>query len=155
MVTSYTEYESPRDLDRFQTESANGGKQMTLIHGPEFNVYSSQRPERNFISDEIVPLIFKNYFCFIMKWVGCVFHSHAQTNSFIVWFFSYFFSVVKKKTQKYKNFVHSSEDEEKKKLVTIVQSVKQKQLVNYWKLIVLFRRKGIVLPKSYYEKENL
>lgn len=67
IVTSYTEYESPRDLDRFQMESMNGGKQMTLIHGPEFNVYSSQRPERNFISDELVPLIFKNYYCFIMK----------------------------------------------------------------------------------------
>ncbi|XP_031622013.1 muscle M-line assembly protein unc-89-like [Contarinia nasturtii] len=67
VITSYTEYESPRDLERFQSESANGGKQMNLVHGPELNAYASQRPERNFISDEIAPLIFKNYFCFIMK----------------------------------------------------------------------------------------
>lgn len=67
IVTSYTEYESPRDLERFQMDMAKIDKQMTLIHGPQFNAYSSQRPERNFISDEVSPLIFKNFFCFIMK----------------------------------------------------------------------------------------
>lgn len=67
VVTSYTEYESPRDLDRFQNETANNAKKMELIHGPSLNAYASQRPERNFISDEIVPVIFKNYFCFVLK----------------------------------------------------------------------------------------
>lgn len=67
VVTSYTEYESPRDLERFQRESANGERQRNVIFGPAPNVYASQRPERNFISDEIVPLIFKNYYCFILK----------------------------------------------------------------------------------------
>lgn len=67
VITSYTEYESPRDLDRFHNESINYGKQMTLIYGPNLNPYASQRPERNFISDEIVPLIFKNYCCFVLK----------------------------------------------------------------------------------------
>lgn len=67
IVTSYTEYESPRDLERFQKESANGERKRNVIFGPAPNVYASQRPERNFISDEIVPLIFKNYYCFILK----------------------------------------------------------------------------------------
>lgn len=69
VVTSYTEFESPRDLDRFKHETANHAKQMDLIYGPSLNQYASQRPERNFISDELVPLIFKNYFCFVLKWI--------------------------------------------------------------------------------------
>lgn len=69
VVTSYTEYESPRDLERFQMESTKGGHgtQLSIVHPPQMNHYSSQRPERNFISDEVAPLIFKNFYSFILK----------------------------------------------------------------------------------------
>lgn len=48
-------------------EANNGEKEMRVLYEPKLNPYSSQRPERNFISDDVVPLIFKNYFCFILK----------------------------------------------------------------------------------------
>lgn len=64
VVTSYTEVESPRDLDRIQKES---DRPLTVVQSPHINPFASQRPERNFISDEVAPMIFKNFFCFSVK----------------------------------------------------------------------------------------
>lgn len=64
VVTSYTELESPRDLERLQLEA---GRPLEVIHAPQVNAFSSQRPERNFISDEVAPMIFKNFYVFIAK----------------------------------------------------------------------------------------
>lgn len=64
-VTSYTEFESPRDLERIQKES---DRPLTVVQPPQTNPFASQRPERNFISDEVAPMIFKNFFCFCVKW---------------------------------------------------------------------------------------
>lgn len=63
-VTSYTEVEAPRDLDRLQREA---GRELQIIQAPHINPFTSQRPERNFISDEIAPMIFKNFYCFTCK----------------------------------------------------------------------------------------
>lgn len=68
IVTSYTEVDSPAELERFQCEIVKSGDQpMTVVRGPKVNQYASQRPERNFISDDITPLIFKNYYYFVLK----------------------------------------------------------------------------------------
>lgn len=64
LVTSYTELESPRDLERLQLEA---DRSLEIVQPPQVNSFSSQRPERNFISDEIAPMIFKNYYVFIVK----------------------------------------------------------------------------------------
>ncbi|XP_037033646.1 titin-like [Bradysia coprophila] len=64
LVTSYTEVESPRDFDRIQKES---DRPLTVVQPSHINPFASQRPERNFISDEVAPMIFKNFFCFCVK----------------------------------------------------------------------------------------
>lgn len=64
IVTSYTEIESPKDLERLQKEVK---RELVVLQSPTLNPYTSQRPERNFISDEIAPMIFKNFYCFIVK----------------------------------------------------------------------------------------
>lgn len=64
VVTSYTEIESPKDLERMEKDAK---QELKIIQCPIANPYSSQRPERNFISDEIAPMIFKNYYCFIVQ----------------------------------------------------------------------------------------
>lgn len=65
VVTSYTEVEAPRDLERLQREAAKC--ELSLVLAPHVNPFASQRPERNFISDEVAPMIFKNYYCFVCK----------------------------------------------------------------------------------------
>lgn len=62
-VTAYTELEAPLDLDRIRKESTHD---LTIVQEPTINPYASQRPERNFISDEIAPMIFKNYYYFVV-----------------------------------------------------------------------------------------
>lgn len=64
VVTSYTEVESPNDLERMQKDAK---QELEIVQSPAANPYTSQRPERNFISDEIAPMIFKNYYCFIIQ----------------------------------------------------------------------------------------
>ncbi|XP_055703161.1 titin homolog isoform X2 [Phlebotomus papatasi] len=64
LVTSYTEFESPQDLAQLHRNST---RPLNLIQAPAVNPFSSQRPERNFISDEVSPMIFKNYFAFIVS----------------------------------------------------------------------------------------
>lgn len=67
LVTSYTEVEAPRDLERLQKAA---GREFTVVKAPHINPFTSQRPERNFISDEVAPMIFKNFYCFVCKWIG-------------------------------------------------------------------------------------
>lgn len=69
LLTSYTDVDSARELERFQSEVARLDKdrKLTMIQPPQKNAYASKRPERNFISDDVAPLIFKNYLYFIVK----------------------------------------------------------------------------------------
>ncbi|XP_052861405.1 uncharacterized protein LOC128268377 [Anopheles cruzii] len=64
VVTSYTELESPLDLQRLVQESV---RPLQIIQGPTVNPYGSKRPDRNFISDETAPMIFKNYYYFLVQ----------------------------------------------------------------------------------------
>lgn len=64
LVTAYTEFESPLDLARLQKEAK---RPLEVIQAPVHNPFASQRPDRNFISQEIEPMIFKNYFYFMVK----------------------------------------------------------------------------------------
>ena len=64
VVTSYTEYGSPLDLACLKEESS---RPLEVVQQPTLNPFASKRPERNFISDEIAPLIFKNFFYFVVQ----------------------------------------------------------------------------------------
>ncbi|KAL1398746.1 hypothetical protein pipiens_008716 [Culex pipiens pipiens] len=64
VVTAYTEYECPLDLARLRKESK---RTLELVQPPEPNPFASQRPERNFISEQIAPMIFKNFYYFVVK----------------------------------------------------------------------------------------
>lgn len=64
VVTSYTKYEAPLDMTRFLQES---NRHINIVLPPIVNPFASEKPERNFISDEDAPLIFKNYYCFVIE----------------------------------------------------------------------------------------
>lgn len=64
VVTAYTEYESPLDMSRFAEECQ---RKLRLIQPPSQNPFASVKPERNFISDDEAPLMFKNYYCFVVE----------------------------------------------------------------------------------------
>ena len=64
LVTSSTEHEAPLDLLRMQEIC---GEQLMVIQEPTKNPFASKKPERNFISDDLVPLTFKNYSYFVVK----------------------------------------------------------------------------------------
>ncbi|XP_053670883.1 axoneme-associated protein mst101(2)-like [Anopheles nili] len=64
VVTAYTELESPLDLDRLQREST---RTLQIVQPPAINPFGSKRPDRNFISDETAPMIFKNYYYFVVR----------------------------------------------------------------------------------------
>lgn len=64
VVTAYTEYESPLDFERFVEEC---GRELKIVQKPTENPFSSIKPERNFISDNEAPLMFKNYFYFVVE----------------------------------------------------------------------------------------
>lgn len=66
VVTSYTEYESPLDLTLLEEEAGNS-YEFELVQKPALNPFRSKKPERNFVSDEIVPLIFKNHAYFVVN----------------------------------------------------------------------------------------
>lgn len=63
LVTSYTEYEAPLDLEKLLTICDN----VKIVKFPTRNPFSAQRPERNFMSDEMQPMCFKNYYYFVVK----------------------------------------------------------------------------------------
>lgn len=56
-------------MERIQNELSKDDKdfKLTIIQPSEKNKYASKRPERNFISDDVAPLIFKNDYLFIVK----------------------------------------------------------------------------------------
>lgn len=64
LVTSATENESILDLQRIEKISGND---MKVVQAPKLNPYSSTRPERNFATDDVEPIMFKNQFYFIVQ----------------------------------------------------------------------------------------
>lgn len=67
VVTSYTEVESPMDFAQIKKFASARTQPLQVIHPPSRNPFASQRPERNFISDDVAPMIFKNYYYFVVK----------------------------------------------------------------------------------------
>lgn len=64
VITSYTQHEAPMDLSRFIEES---NRHLDIVIPPMVNPFGSVKPERNFISDEEAPLMYKNYYCFAVE----------------------------------------------------------------------------------------
>lgn len=62
VVTSYTEYEIPKDVSRIESVCP-----IEILLEPQRNNFASLKPDRNFVSDHIDPLIFKNYYVVIVK----------------------------------------------------------------------------------------
>lgn len=62
VVTSYTEIEIPRDIQRIQSIA-----KVEIILEPQKNPFASIKPDRNFVSDDIVPLMYKNYCLSVVK----------------------------------------------------------------------------------------
>lgn len=56
VVTSYTEFEIPRDLERIRSIC-----NIQLLLGPQKNPYATVKPDRNFVSDDVSPLMYKNH----------------------------------------------------------------------------------------------
>ncbi|GBP03433.1 hypothetical protein EVAR_101798_1 [Eumeta japonica] len=63
-LTSYTPNELDKDLAKIKNCAQS---ELRVIKGPSLNPYSSIRPDRNFISDDEMPLIFKNYYYMILS----------------------------------------------------------------------------------------
>ncbi|XP_049827684.1 nascent polypeptide-associated complex subunit alpha, muscle-specific form-like [Schistocerca gregaria] len=59
-VTSYTAEEVLKDAERLQHHRA-----LNFVLPPSQNPYRSLRPNRNFASDDVTPVIFKNYYIMI------------------------------------------------------------------------------------------
>lgn len=62
VITSYTEFEIPRDIERIKT-IAN----VEILLGPQKNPFAAVKPDRNFVSDDVVPLMYKNYCISIVR----------------------------------------------------------------------------------------
>ncbi|XP_058791166.1 uncharacterized protein LOC131664241 isoform X2 [Phymastichus coffea] len=62
LITSYTEVELPRDLARVREY-----RELEVEQEPRRNPFASLRPERNFVSDDSAPLIYKNYFLSVAR----------------------------------------------------------------------------------------
>jgi splicing suppressor protein 51 len=62
-VTEYTEKESPFDLQRIQ----NIVDSLEIITPPTRNPFASLKPSLNFLSEETVPVIFKNFYITVLK----------------------------------------------------------------------------------------
>ncbi|XP_060653805.1 uncharacterized protein LOC132789649 [Drosophila nasuta] len=63
VTTSYTKYEAPLDMKEFLNQS---NRHLNVVLPPTTNPFGSEKPERNFISDDDAPLMFKNYQCFVI-----------------------------------------------------------------------------------------
>ncbi|XP_043069966.1 uncharacterized protein [Drosophila bipectinata] len=64
VVTSYTKYEAPLDMVHFINQS---NRHINVVLPPTINPFSSEKPERNFISDDEAPFMFKNFYCFVVE----------------------------------------------------------------------------------------
>ena len=67
VITSYTEFESPLDLAQLERFSTAIKRPLDIVQESEVNPFASQRPERNFISDDVAPMIFKNFYHVVVK----------------------------------------------------------------------------------------
>ncbi|XP_014223049.2 uncharacterized protein LOC106649869 [Trichogramma pretiosum] len=65
LITSYTEVELPRDLQRIRDI-----REAQVECEPRRNPFASLKPERNFVSDDVAPLIYKNYFLSVVKGIN-------------------------------------------------------------------------------------
>ncbi|EDW94569.1 uncharacterized protein LOC6534173 [Drosophila yakuba] len=63
VVTSYTKYEAPLDMVQFINQS---NRHLNVVMPPTVNPFTSEKPERNFISDNEAPFMFKNFYCFVV-----------------------------------------------------------------------------------------
>ncbi|KAH8370432.1 hypothetical protein KR093_003449, partial [Drosophila rubida] len=63
VVTSYTKYEAPLDMKQFLNQS---NRHLNVVLPPTTNPFGSEKPERNFISDDDAPFMYKNYQCFVV-----------------------------------------------------------------------------------------
>lgn len=63
LVTAYTEFEMPYDLDAI----IDVADHIKFVQMPAKNPFASIKPERNFLSEEMQSLIFKNYYYFVVK----------------------------------------------------------------------------------------
>lgn len=64
LVTSMTENEAFLDLEMFEKVTGND---IHVLEMPRLNPYASTKPERNFASDDNVPIMFKNQFYFLIR----------------------------------------------------------------------------------------
>lgn len=68
IVTSYTEIELPLELERISKEYQQGKIKVEIE--PRKNPFASLKPERNFISDDDAPLIYKNFMYGVFRPIG-------------------------------------------------------------------------------------
>lgn len=61
-VTSYTKHEIPREIIRIKSIA-----DVETILEPRRNPFASIKPDRNFVSDDTAPLIYKNYYITVIK----------------------------------------------------------------------------------------
>ncbi|XP_020285391.1 uncharacterized protein LOC109855492 [Pseudomyrmex gracilis] len=61
-VTSYTKHEIPREMIRIKSIA-----DVETILEPQINPFASIKPDRNFVSDDTAPLIYKNYYLAIVR----------------------------------------------------------------------------------------
>lgn len=64
LVTAVTENESILDLQRIEKIAESD---TVVAQPPKLNPYASTRPERNFATDDVEPIMFKNQFYFIVQ----------------------------------------------------------------------------------------
>lgn len=62
LITAYTEREIPQDIATIKSLS-----NIQVIMEPQKNPFASLKPDRNFVSDDAAPLMYKNQFLSIIK----------------------------------------------------------------------------------------
>ncbi|XP_044590026.1 uncharacterized protein LOC123268743 [Cotesia glomerata] len=62
VITSYTEFEIPHDIQRIKSICG-----VKILLEPQRNPFAAVKPDRNFVSDDVVPLMYKNYCISIVK----------------------------------------------------------------------------------------
>lgn len=67
VVTSYTDLESSLDFNTFEEYAKYQGFEIDILKRPSLNLFRSKKPERNFGSEEIGHMIFKNQTLFCVR----------------------------------------------------------------------------------------
>ncbi|XP_066598050.1 putative protein MSS51 homolog, mitochondrial [Prorops nasuta] len=62
VITAYTSYEIPRDIERVRSIC-----DMYVVCEPRKNPFASLKPDRNFVSEDSAPIIYKNYFMAVLR----------------------------------------------------------------------------------------